>query len=136
MQEAGQPVAVHLAAGGRLLAVAGCHYHDGFQVALAGGLIRQLAEGGALLEGAVAVAGQHAVYATAAGQAQGLLLAAQDGTLFLGGQVGHAGSVIAGSGGECYSNRAHEQSLRRGRRTGLRIKNGLPQEAIGVDYSS
>ena len=116
LQEAGQPVAVHLAAGRRLFAVAGGHHHDGFQIALAGGLIRQMAEGGALFEGAVAVAGQHAVYAATAGQAQGLLLAAQDGTLFLGGQVSHAGSVIAGSGVECYSNLAHEQSLRRGRR--------------------
>ena len=52
-------------------------------------------------------------------QEQTLRLAAQDGTLFLGGQVGHAGSVIAGSGGECYSNRAHEQSLRRARRHGV-----------------
>ena len=69
------------------LAVARGHHHDGFQIALAGGLLRQLAEGGALLEGAVAVAGEHAIdAAAAAGQAQGLLLAAQDGTLFLGGR--------------------------------------------------
>ncbi len=106
LQEAGQPVAVHLAAGGGLFAVTGGHHHDGFQIALAGGLIRQMAKGGALFEGAVGVAGEHAVDAAAACQTQSLLLTAQDRTLFLGGgQIGHADSIRTGAGGECYSNR-------------------------------
>ncbi len=106
LQKAGQPVAVHLAASRGLFAVAGGHHHDGFQIALAGGLIRQMAKGGALFEGAVGVAGEHAVDAATAGQTQGLLLAAQDRTLFFrGGEVCHADSIRTGSGAECYSNR-------------------------------
>ena len=105
MQEAGQPVAVHLPSGCRLFTVASGHHHDGFQIALAGGLIRQMAKGGTLFEGAVAVAGEHAVDAATAGQTQGLLLTAQDRTLFLGGrEVCHADSISTGSGDECYSN--------------------------------